>query len=139
MFSLRVIFSRKISSQQFIRNKAVPDFRIFGSGLILFGSECIIFNLGSLLGIVSINRLAKSSKLAALTVASHAVHYAATVRDSLRRPTTAWDGVTVDAIKDVATLHVFYIYRVAQNKIPHWRICIISVTGGLILKILEAT
>jgi len=31
-----------------------------------------------------------------------------------------------------------YVYRVAQNKIPHWRICNISATGGLILKILEA-
>ena len=31
------------------------------------------------------------------------------------------------------------IYRVAQNKIPHWRICNISANGGLILKILEAT
>jgi len=30
------------------------------------------------------------------------------------------------------------IYRVAQNKIPHRRICNISATGGLILKILEA-
>jgi len=27
---------------------------------------------------------------------------------------------------------------VAQNKIPHCRICNISATGGLILKILEA-
>jgi len=26
------------------------------------------------------------------------------------------------------------LYRVAQNKIPHWRICNISATGGLILK-----
>jgi len=31
------------------------------------------------------------------------------------------------------------IYKVAQNKIPHWRICNISATGGVILKILEAT
>jgi len=31
------------------------------------------------------------------------------------------------------------IYRVAQNKIPHWRICNISANGGLILKILGAT
>jgi len=31
------------------------------------------------------------------------------------------------------------VYRVAQNKIPHWIICNISATGGLILKILEAT
>jgi len=30
------------------------------------------------------------------------------------------------------------IYRVAQNKIPHQRICNISATNGLILKILEA-
>jgi len=30
------------------------------------------------------------------------------------------------------------IYRVAQNKIPHRRICNISATSGLILKILEA-
>ena len=30
------------------------------------------------------------------------------------------------------------VYRVAQNKIPHWRICNISANGGLILKILEA-
>jgi len=30
------------------------------------------------------------------------------------------------------------IYRVAQNKIPHRRICNISTTSGLILKILEA-
>ena len=30
-------------------------------------------------------------------------------------------------------------YMVAQNKIPHWRICNISATGGLNLKILEAT
>ena len=30
------------------------------------------------------------------------------------------------------------IYRVAQNKIPHRRICNISATNGLILKILEA-
>jgi len=30
------------------------------------------------------------------------------------------------------------MYRVAQNKIPHWRICNISATNGLILKILEA-
>jgi len=29
-------------------------------------------------------------------------------------------------------------YRVAQNKIPHRRICNISATNGLILKILEA-
>jgi len=29
-------------------------------------------------------------------------------------------------------------YRMAQNKIPHRRICNISATGGLILKILEA-
>jgi len=29
-------------------------------------------------------------------------------------------------------------YRVAQNKIPHRRICNISATSGLILKILEA-
>jgi len=29
-------------------------------------------------------------------------------------------------------------YRVAQNKIPHGRICNISATSGLILKILEA-
>ena len=29
-------------------------------------------------------------------------------------------------------------YRMAQNKIPHRRICSISATGGLILKILEA-
>jgi len=31
-----------------------------------------------------------------------------------------------------------FIYRVAQNKIPHRRICNISATSGLILKILEA-
>jgi len=31
-----------------------------------------------------------------------------------------------------------HIYRVAQNKMPHRRICNISVTSGLILKILEA-
>jgi len=31
------------------------------------------------------------------------------------------------------------LYRVAQNKIPDWRICNISATGGLILKILKAT
>ena len=31
-----------------------------------------------------------------------------------------------------------YIYRVAQNKIPHWRICNMSATNGLILKILDA-
>ena len=30
------------------------------------------------------------------------------------------------------------IYRVAQNKIPHRRICNISTTRGLILKVLEA-
>jgi len=30
------------------------------------------------------------------------------------------------------------LYRVAQNKIPHQRICNISATNGLILKILEA-
>ena len=30
------------------------------------------------------------------------------------------------------------LYRVAQNKIPHGRICNISVTSSLILKILEA-
>ena len=30
------------------------------------------------------------------------------------------------------------MYRVAQNKIPHWRICSNSATSGLILKILEA-
>ena len=30
------------------------------------------------------------------------------------------------------------LYRVAQNKIPHRRICNISATSGLILKILEA-
>jgi len=30
------------------------------------------------------------------------------------------------------------MYRVAQNKIPHLRICNISATNGLILKILEA-
>jgi len=30
------------------------------------------------------------------------------------------------------------IYRVAQNKIPHRRICNISATNGLIFKILEA-
>ena len=29
-------------------------------------------------------------------------------------------------------------YSVAQNKIPHRRICNISATSGLILKILEA-
>jgi len=29
-------------------------------------------------------------------------------------------------------------YKVAQNKIPHRRICNISVISGLILKILEA-
>ena len=33
---------------------------------------------------------------------------------------------------------VAYLYRVAQNKIPHRRICIISANSGLILKILEA-
>jgi len=32
----------------------------------------------------------------------------------------------------------FLVYRVAQNKIPHRRICNISATNGLILKILEA-
>jgi len=31
-----------------------------------------------------------------------------------------------------------YMYRVAQNKIPHRRICNISTISGLILKILEA-
>ena len=31
------------------------------------------------------------------------------------------------------------LYRVAQNKIPHWRICNISATGGLILKFFKAT
>jgi len=30
------------------------------------------------------------------------------------------------------------MYRVAQNKIPHRRICNISATNDLILKILEA-
>jgi len=34
--------------------------------------------------------------------------------------------------------HGVYIYRVAQNKIPHRRICNISATNGQILKILEA-
>jgi len=29
-------------------------------------------------------------------------------------------------------------YRVAENKIPHRRICSISATSGLILKILDA-
>jgi len=29
---------------------------------------------------------------------------------------------------------IIEIYRVAQNKIPHWRICNISATNGLILK-----
>jgi len=32
----------------------------------------------------------------------------------------------------------YQYYRVAQNKIPHQRICNISATSGLILKILEA-
>jgi len=39
--------------------------------------------------------------------------------------------VTVRGINDQIRF-----YRVAQNKIPHWRICNISATGGLILKIL---
>jgi len=30
------------------------------------------------------------------------------------------------------------VYKVAQNKMPHRRICNISTTSGLILKILEA-
>jgi len=33
---------------------------------------------------------------------------------------------------------IWLLYRVAQNKIPHRRICNISTTSGLILKILEA-
>ena len=44
--------------------------------------------------------------------------------------------------KDLHVLHdthiLIHIYRVAQNKIPHRRICNISATSGLILKILEA-
>jgi len=32
----------------------------------------------------------------------------------------------------------FYIYRVAQNKIPHQTICDIFATNGQILEILEA-
>jgi len=32
----------------------------------------------------------------------------------------------------------YHYYRVAQNKIPHRRICNISATSGLILSILEA-
>ena len=39
--------------------------------------------------------------------------------------------VTVRGINDQIRF-----YRVAQNKIPHWRIYNISATGGLILKIL---
>jgi len=31
-----------------------------------------------------------------------------------------------------------FTYRVAQNKIPHQKMCNISATRGLILKILEA-
>ena len=34
--------------------------------------------------------------------------------------------------------HIIIIYRVAQNKIPHRRICNISATSGLILNILQA-
>jgi len=34
--------------------------------------------------------------------------------------------------------HHHHYYRVAQNKIPHRRICNISATSGLILSILEA-
>ena len=34
--------------------------------------------------------------------------------------------------------HHHHYYRVAQNKIPHQRICNISATSGLILSILEA-
>jgi len=34
--------------------------------------------------------------------------------------------------------HHYHYYRVAQNKIPHRRICNISATSGLILSILEA-
>jgi len=40
----------------------------------------------------------------------------------------------------ITEISIFYFsqYRVAQNKIPHRRICNISTTSGLILKILEA-
>jgi len=34
--------------------------------------------------------------------------------------------------------HHYHYYRVAQNKIPHRRMCNISATSGLILSILEA-
>jgi len=36
------------------------------------------------------------------------------------------------------SVSVVDLYRVAQNKMPHRRICNISATNGLILKILEA-
>jgi len=39
----------------------------------------------------------------------------------------------------VILMLILYVYRVAQNKIPHKTICNISTTSGLILKILEAT
>jgi len=34
--------------------------------------------------------------------------------------------------------HIDFIYRVAQNKIPHQTICNVFATSGQILKILEA-
>ena len=37
-----------------------------------------------------------------------------------------------------ADCYELLIYRVAQNKIPHRRICNISTTSGLIFKIIEA-
>jgi len=39
---------------------------------------------------------------------------------------------------EYTALTAAHIYRVAQNKIPHRKICNISATNGLILKILEA-
>jgi len=41
--------------------------------------------------------------------------------------------------RGAAAFHFYlYIYRVAQNKIPHQTICNIFATSGQILKILEA-
>jgi len=49
-----------------------------------------------------------------------------------------YTNMTTTAITYNPSNNTVFIYRVAQNKIPHQTIRNISTTSGLILKILEA-
>ena len=86
----------------------------------------------------------RTPKLSGLVLDRITVYEVVVERDVLGKSTIAVGEMKLRLSRYTETGRYMYvnadigIYRVAQNKIPHRRICNISATSGLILKILEA-